>query len=368
MTSVILLVVGLLVGGGGSYIFMSNTSSQVGVLTADQGVLESENLALEAQSATLENDVSALESDLVNAENQISDYEAEISSLENDVSVFESQLVNAENLILVFEAEISTLETDVSSLGSQVTSLNTQKSSLQSQVSTLQSSLTQKNNLIDDLRDDIDELEADISSISDIIVTQHYAWDFGSGYYATEYTWDLSIPLGTYLNYYFADRPIDWDDWVGMVNDPDDDYSINGMVQGINNAAIRDGMSEIEKVNFVIDFVQSLPYTEDSVTTDWDEYPRYPLETLFDRGGDCEDTSILVAALLDRLGYDVCLIFPVDKNHCAVGIAIQGAYGSYYDYDGTKYYYLETTGEGWEIGDIPADYQGVSANIYPINE
>jgi len=354
MTSVALLVVGLLIGGGGIYVFMSNTyqpiiddyenqisdySSQVGVLSAAQDVLESEKLILEVQITTLEKDVSNLESDLTDSENQISEHEAKVSSLENDVSNLESQ----------------------------VTSLNTQKSSLQSQASTLQSSLTQKNNLIDDLRGDIDDLEEDISKISDIFVTQHYVWDFGSGYYATEYTWDLNINLGAYLNYYFVNRPTQWCDWVDMVNDPDDDYYINSMVQGINNAAIRDGMSEIEKVNFVIDFVQSLPYTEDSVTTDWDEYPRYPLETLFDRGGDCEDTSILVAALLDRLGYDVCLIFPVDKNHCAVGIAIQGAYGSYYDHDGTKYYYLETTGEGWEIGDMPSDYEDSRAYIYPIN-
>jgi len=340
MTSVVLLVVGLLIGGGGVYVFMSNAyqpiiddyenqlsdySSQVSVLSVAQDVLESENLALEAQSATLENDVSALESDLVS------------------------------------------LGAKISSLESQVTSLTTQKSSLQSQVSTLQSTLTQKNNLIDVLRDDVDDLEADISSISDIIVTQHYVWDFGSGYYDTEYTWDLPISLGTYLNYYFMDRPTEWDDWVDMVNDPDDDYYITSMVQRINNAAIRDGMSEAEKVNFVIDFVQSLPYTEDSVTTDWDEYPRYPMETLFDRGGDCEDTSILVAALLERLGYEVCLIFPVDKNHCAVGVSFEGAYGTYYEHDGIKYYYLETTGEGWEIGDVPSDYEGSSAYIYPIN-
>ena len=59
--------------------------------------------------------------------------------------------------------------------------------------------MTQSLNLIDDLRDDIGELEDEMSSISDIVVTQHYAWDFGSGWFATEYTWDLSISLGTYL-------------------------------------------------------------------------------------------------------------------------------------------------------------------------
>jgi len=352
--SIVFLVIGLIIGGGGVYVFMQNEyqpiitdyetqlsdySSRVDTLTSVQEVLNTENDALETQVTSLEEEVSTLESDLTNAEDQISEYEIEISSL---------------------EAEVSSLE-------SEVTILQTEKSALQSEVSTLRSTVTQRNWLIDDLRDDVSELEDELSVISDIVVTQNYAWEFGSGWSATEYTWELPISLGTYLNYYFKDRPTEWADWVDIVNDPDDDYYITYMVQNVNEAAIRDGLSEIEKVNFVIDFVQSLPYTEDSVTTDWDEYPRYPIETLFDRGGDCEDTSILVAALLDRLGYEVCLIFPVDKNHVAVGIAIEDAYGSYYDHDGTRYFYLETTGEGWEIGDIPSDYEDSSAYIYPIN-
>lgn len=151
-----------------------------------------------------------------------------------------------------------------------------------------------------------------------------------------------------------------------MVKDPYDDYYISSMVQKINEAAIKEGFTESEKVNFVIAFVQSLPYTEDSVTTDWDEYPRYPIETLFDRGGDCEDTSILVAALLDRMGYDVCLLILEDENHCAVGVVIEGTYGTYYEYNGKKYFYLETVGEGWEIGDYP-DFTDTWAYIYPLN-
>ena len=42
----------------------------------------------------------------------------------------------------------------------------------------------------------------------------------------------------------------------------------------------------MEKVNLVITFVQSLPYTSDSVTTAFDEYPQYPMETLVEYGGN----------------------------------------------------------------------------------
>ena len=35
--------------------------------------------------------------------------------------------------------------------------------------------------------------------------------------------------------------------------------------------------------------------------------------------------------------------------------------GTYYMYEGKRYYYLETTGEGWQIGQIPDDYKSADA-------
>jgi hypothetical protein len=107
--------------------------------------------------------------------------------------------------------------------------------------------------------------------------------------------------------------------------------------------------------------VQSLPYTSDDVTTGFDEYPRFPLETLVDDGGDCEDSAILTAALIDALNYPVVLLgLP---GHMAVGIAIPTT-GIYYELDGEEYFYLETTGEGWELGELPDDYLDEPAYLY----
>jgi len=75
---------------------------------------------------------------------------------------------------------------------------------------------------------------------------------------------------------------------------------------------------------------------------------------------------VLTAALLDRLVYDVALLILPYENHAAVGVSIEGAYGYYYAYDGKKYFYLETTGEGWGIGDMP-DFADKSAYVYPLN-
>jgi hypothetical protein len=63
------------------------------------------------------------------------------------------------------------------------------------------------------------------------------------------------------------------------------------------------------------------------------------------------------------MGFDVVLINLPD--HYAVGVAVE-AYGTYWVYEGVDYFYVETTGEGWEIGELPEEHQGAPAVIYPL--
>ena len=41
--------------------------------------------------------------------------------------------------------------------------------------------------------------------------------------------------------------------------------------------------------------------------------------------------------------------------------------GNYYDYSGTRYYYLETTNSGWAVGVIPDEYIDADAIVLPIS-
>ncbi len=113
------------------------------------------------------------------------------------------------------------------------------------------------------------------------------------------------------------------------------------------------GYTGLDDVMNVLTFVQSLGYEEDTGS----DYTRYPLETLADEKGDCKDKSILGAAMLHEMGYDVVLLkFP---QHMALGI--RGAaemQGACYEYGGKKYYYVETTSPNWGVGDIPGDLKG----------
>ena len=121
--------------------------------------------------------------------------------------------------------------------------------------------------------------------------------------------------------------------------------------------------SKQERVDFVLSFVQSLPYTLDDVTTGYDEFRRYAIETLIEGGGDCEDTTILVAAILRGLGEKTALIFT--PGHIALGVSGNFT-GASVTYNGTEYYYCETTGTGWTVGTLPPSFGTTVTDIVPL--
>jgi len=123
-------------------------------------------------------------------------------------------------------------------------------------------------------------------------------------------------------------------------------------------------MTGRETIDFIGSFVQQLPYTSDRVTTPYDEYPRFPLETLYEKGGDCEDTAILAATILKEMGYEVVLI--AFKRHMGLGVACSECDGQHYEASNRKFYYLETTGKGWKVGTLPGDYVDERPRLLPL--
>lgn len=189
---------------------------------------------------------------------------------------------------------------------------------------------------------------------------RRYEWRYEN----SKYLWDVAIPNELYE--YCENRPRPpTKNYSVYVTDPRDDQFLRDMAMSFNQLALEEGLSENEKISLMMAWVQSLPYTSDNVTTPHDDYPRYPAETLVDEGGDCEDTSILMASLLDEIGYEVILINP--PGHVAVGVSGKGIFrGWHWTLDSKEYYYLETTGEGWKIGEIPEEYEEESAHLYHI--
>ncbi len=123
------------------------------------------------------------------------------------------------------------------------------------------------------------------------------------------------------------------------------------------------GYSERQIVDEIIHFVQcNIQYQRDIDGVGVREFEKYPIETLYEGRGDCEDTAILLACIIKQLGYGSALIFY--DNHAAVGLACaEGTPGAYYSMNGHYYYYVETTAMGWELGDMPEEYFTKKAQI-----
>ena len=191
-----------------------------------------------------------------------------------------------------------------------------------------------------------------------------FAWD----YKGKHWTWNLSIPVELYNAYKsvpVSTRTQNGPAGYGFLTTTYD-YYVKTLAQKLNDTTTQLGYNSYDSVSFVLAFVQSLPYTSDKVTSGYDEYPRFPIETLVDDGGDCEDTAILFASLTLSMGYGTVYINP--PNHYAVGILGTDLGGSYWTYKNGTYYYCETTGDGFTIGQLPDEFKGQSAYIYSIDE
>jgi hypothetical protein len=197
--------------------------------------------------------------------------------------------------------------------------------------------------------------------------SDYYHEDFNWSYKGNEWTWSLDIPQSLYDAYKsvpVSTRTRNGVGGYGFLTTTNDVY-IKMVADKLEEAAAKENYEPFDQVSFVLAFVQSLPYTSDQVTSGYDEYPRFPLETLVDNGGDCEDTSILFATLTLIMGYGTVYINP--PEHCAVGVLGNNLHGYYYTYNNKTYYYCETTGNGWEIGQIPTEFEDEKAYIYEIN-
>jgi predicted transglutaminase-like cysteine proteinase len=192
------------------------------------------------------------------------------------------------------------------------------------------------------------------------LISRNYSWTYNG------LQWDWSGTFSKAGFDYYRGKPHNRENnYAAYVLSDYDRQLLKGIVQKFKEAGEANNYTEYDTIMNIVSFVQSLPYTSDKVTTGYDEYPRYPLETLVDNGGDCEDTAILTAALLRELGFGVVLIQLPD--HMAVGVkGDKTLQGTYYDYMGSRYYYLETTGSGWDIGELPDEYRNDGARVLPM--
>ncbi|MDI6876819.1 MAG: hypothetical protein QMC96_08625 [Methanomicrobiales archaeon] len=155
----------------------------------------------------------------------------------------------------------------------------------------------------------------------------------------------LPIDASVYFGAKYTDKnatlygSVEKQDWLpgyyaAFMFDPAQEEFFSGMIGQMRGIRDRKALDGDEYLEVMTAFAQSIPYRTDNQ----DSPPRYPIETFADRGGDCDDKSLLLAGLLAREGYNVSLFYFEPEEHMAVGVAGPGC-----SYRGIPYAYIETT-------------------------
>lgn len=210
-----------------------------------------------------------------------------------------------------------------------------------------------------------DDRKASYSGTTPEWETLHFEWEnhFGTG------TFQMDIPVDKAMYRYYCglERYIDAEDFYLYADDESNGQLVKDIIKIFREIAREEHLDDADVAKEIAKFVQdAIEYELDTDSAGRVEYPRYPVETLYERRGDCEDTSILMASLLKEWGFEVgFLLLP---GHCAVAIRAANDYDAtrYYEIDGRRYLYIESTGSGWTIGTIPDEMMEYGVQLYLI--
>jgi predicted transglutaminase-like cysteine proteinase len=143
-----------------------------------------------------------------------------------------------------------------------------------------------------------------------------------------------------------------------------------------------DRLTTVAEINNVLAFAQRFEYAFDREDKGVPEYPKFPLETMVEDRGDCEDHAILAAACLVQLGYDVRLVsleYAAGPGHMALAVAgaeeLPDAFALRDPASGRKFYYCEATADAasrdpnaivFRMGEIPPQDRQARMELIPV--
>lgn len=201
--------------------------------------------------------------------------------------------------------------------------------------------------------------EGGVTSNSKYLMQKTFQFELGNDSVAIDLSLDTNLRQ-QYLqaphqySYQGSKLPANWrEEYYQMFVSHPKDQSVVGELLG-HLKALKPGLSQDELVESATAFVQG------SVTYDWNTYHnidnsqiRYPYETLVDGTGVCADKTILLARLLNELGYGLAIFTFERANHMALGIKVPQGYDNFR----SGYAFIESTNYA-PIGRIPNNYVG----------
>lgn len=140
----------------------------------------------------------------------------------------------------------------------------------------------------------------------------------------------------------------------------EESWEVHELADRLVEIARGSNLDRLGEVKLALSLVEKIPYSFDIDSTGKEDYWRYPIETLADGTGDCEDFAILAVALLSAMGHRTCFFdIPgtlIEAGHAAMGVAElpEDVGESFEAADKAHFAYVETTSEGFRIGELPA--------------
>lgn len=199
--------------------------------------------------------------------------------------------------------------------------------------------------------------------VDDCTPYSHYVY-VTTGYKTVTFDWiynDKSYSMSIDISQADVDRVLAFDDGIRNMYSSakyvekyftKDDMIVREIAKNLVSYRDSLNLSDAQFAQFVLNFVQGIDYYTDSESHGVEEYFKYPVEYVWDGGGDCEDSAIMYSTLMSVLGYKAGIV--IFKDHCMSIISVNGITGSsesvFIDNDHNYYYLCETTATGWLVG------------------
>jgi len=127
---------------------------------------------------------------------------------------------------------------------------------------------------------------------------------------------------------------------------------MKSIFEGFNKIFEEENLGSKDRVIFVVTFIQNIPYDRPGGVLDL--FP--PIGTLAYRFGDCDSKALLLYVILEKMNVDCAMLWSYKYKHAMLGVSVSGG-GQFKSIKGKRYYFLETTYPGWQIGDLPPEFK-----------
>jgi len=192
---------------------------------------------------------------------------------------------------------------------------------------------------------------------------RHYSWWFdkdgdGDGAGPDEHHLSTNYSFSDYFFWRTASHEINNDYDYGNFTTPDELY-LAEISEKLLSISSESSLDYFQTAEFVLSFVGGIDYAFDHDSKGMEDYPKYPIEMLWEQEGDCEDATALYASIMEYLGYDVIvMIFDLEVSsdewaaHAIPLIRLDGFEGS-----------TDNDGDG-ELDDYGIQYSGTGEFYY----